>query len=92
MKDRIKIKGFTRVEGGTIQNAEFEFYEDQLASASFIVEKKEVFSKLMNRKITTRVTRMGKVWVHALFFENGNIYDLSPMGFKLREIRKEVVI
>lgn len=92
MKDRIKIKGFTRVEGGMIQKAEFELYEDEMASKVFPVEKKQVFSKIFKTSINTRVTKIGKIWVHALFFENGNVYDLKPTGFVLREITREVTL
>lgn len=93
MKDRVKAVQYTRVEGGTKQNADFEYYEDQLKDINTEdVHKREVFSKIFDRKITTRVIKIGKVWVHSLFFENGNIYDMIHGGYRLRELEKEVSI
>lgn len=93
MKDRVKAVKYTRVEGGTKQTADFEYYEDQLKEIrTQDVHKREVFSKVLERKITTRVIKIGKVWVHSLFFENGNIYDMIQGGYRLRELEKEVTI
>lgn len=36
-----KLTHFTRVEGGTIQDADFDFYEDQLIG----ITQKEIFKK-----------------------------------------------
>lgn len=92
MKDRIKAVSYTRVEGGQIQDAEFDFYEDQLKDLDVTkIEKKEVFSKIFKRKLTTRAVKMGKMWVHALFFENGKVYDMYANGWKLRELHGEVI-
>lgn len=92
MKDRVKATHYTRVEGGTIQEVDFEFYEDQLNDIKVNdVHKKEVFSKIFNKKLTTRVVKMGKVWVHALFFENGKVYDVIQGGWKLRELHGEAI-
>lgn len=90
MKDRIRVKSYTRVEGGTIQDAEFEMFEDEM-DKWHTVEKKEVFCKAIGRKITTRVVKIGKIYVHALFFENGNIYHAHTHGFKKREIMEEAI-
>jgi len=92
MKDRVKASHYTRVEGGQIQEAEFDFYEDQIKDLDVSkIEKKEVYSKIFNRKLTTRVIKIGKVWVHALFFENGKIYDVIAGGWKLRELHGEAI-
>lgn len=92
MKDRIKALQYTRVEGGMIQNADFDFYEDQLKDINVNdVHKREVYSKIFKRKITSRVIKIGKVWVHALFFENGKIYDVIAGGWKLRELHGEAI-
>lgn len=87
-----ELTHFTRVEGGTIVKADFEVKESDLHKYKDSVEIKEVFCKPLNRQIKTRVVKFGKVYVHALFFDNGNIYDCKPTGFKIREavsIKKE---
>lgn len=42
----------------------------------------------MGMKINTRVAKIGKVWAHALFFEDGKIYHADINGFRLRETKK----
>lgn len=86
---RNKLTHYTRVEGGTIQEADFEYYEDQLSEITQKdILKKEVYCKPMGMKIKTRVAKFGKVWVHALFFEDGKIYQADINGFKERDTKK----
>lgn len=90
MKDSKAIY-FTRSEGGTKVPTTFEIYEEDLSKYTD-VERKEVFSKVFKQKIVSRVVKINKIWVHALFFDNGNIYNVTPTGFKLRELEKEIVL
>lgn len=89
MKDRNKAVSYTRVEGGTIQPITFDVYEDELKDYTD-VEKKQVFSKIIKKPLQTRVIKFGKIYVKALFFEYGKIYDVGIDGFKLRELQEEV--
>lgn len=88
---RNKATHFTRSEGGTIVPIAFEVHEDELNTFTD-VEKKEVFSKFFNTKIKSRVVKIGKVYVHALFFEDGKIYNVDINGFKLRELEREIIL
>jgi len=83
---RNKAKSFTRSEGGLIVPVTFEVYEDELENYTK-VEKKEVYSKIFKSKIKSRVIKIDKIFVHALFFEDGKIYDVHPEGFTLRELK-----
>lgn len=74
---------FTRVEGGLKVPCTFELFEDELGNHTK-VEKKEVFSKLLKSKIISRVIKIDKVYVHALFFLDGKVYDAKETGFVLR--------
>lgn len=86
---RNKLKKFTRVEGGTMQEADFDYYEDQISDITQKeIYKKEVYCKPMAMKVNTRVAKIGKVWIHSLFFEDGKIYDADVNGFRLRETKK----
>ena len=82
---RNKAVSFTRVEGGTKVPVPFEIYEDELIGYSQVL-KKDVFSQMFKKPIKTRVVKIDKVFVHALFFEDGLIYDVYPEGFRLREL------
>ena len=88
---RNKATHFTRSEGGTIVPVTFEVYEDELNSYTE-VEKKEVFSKVLKTKIKSRVVKIVKIYVHALFFEDGKIYNVDINGFKLRELEREIIL
>lgn len=85
-----KAEMWTRSEGGLKVPTTFDLYEHELKNYTK-VEKKEVFSKVFNMKITSRVIKIGKVYVHALFFEDGKVYDVHHEGFKLRELEGELV-
>lgn len=88
-----KLTHFTRLEGGMIIPANFDFYEEQVETIGIKdIIKKEVFSKTFKYKIFTRVAKINKIWVHALFFEDGKVYNATPSGFKLRQIEKEIVL
>jgi hypothetical protein len=92
MKEESKLLHFTRGAGGTFVKPHFQVKEVDLEKFKDKVELKEVFSKQLNQKLKTRVVKIGKAYVHALFFDNGNIYDCKPDGFKIREavsIKKE---
>lgn len=82
---RNKAVSFTRVEGGTKVPLTFDVYEDQLPRYTEVL-KKDVFSQMFKKPIKTRVVKIEKVYVHALFFENGLIYDVYPDGFRIREL------
>jgi len=90
MNDRKKAVSYTRVEAGTIQPITFDVYEDELKNHVDVV-KKEVFCKALKQRINTRVIKFGKVYVHALFFEDGKVYDVREGGFKLRELQGEAL-
>lgn len=85
-----KAKSYTRVEAGTIQPITFDVYEDDLKNHTDVL-KKEVFCKALKKHINTRVIKFGKVYVHALFFEDGKVYDVNEKGFKLRELHGEAI-
>ena len=80
---RNKIVSFTRSQGGTIVTAEFELFEDELKNLG-TPEKKEVFSKVLNKKIFTRAIKIGKIYAHSVFCEDGKVYDVNGYGFKMR--------
>ena len=88
---RNKSKFFTRVEGGLKVPCSFDLYEDELTDYTK-VEKKEVFSKMLKMKITSRVVKIEKVYVHALFFEDGKICDVKENGFVLRPNTTEITL
>lgn len=83
MKDRVKALLFTRCEGGMLQPMMTSVYEDELDNFTNVV-KKEVFSKELGITIKSRAVKIGKVFVHSLFFENGFVYDCDVNGFKRR--------
>lgn len=91
MKNRVKAEKFTRSEGGTIVPVTFLVYEDELNNYTD-VQKREVFSKVFKMKIKSRVVKIGKEWVHALFFDNGNIYHVDINGFKLRVLENHLTL
>jgi len=82
---------FTRSEGGLKVPVNFDVYEDELSKYTEVL-KKSVFSKMFNKNIKSRVIKIDKVFVHALFFENGLTYDVYPEGFRLRELQGVAVI
>lgn len=91
MKDKMnKALKLTRSEGGLKVDTPFDIYEHELANYSN-VEKKEVFSKIFKRKITSRVIKIHKVYVHALFFEDGSVYNVTPNGF-VKRTGKEITL
>lgn len=84
MSNRNRAILFSRVEGGVFQPMTEEVYEDEVKEMTGII-KKDVHSKTLNRKLTTRVIKIGKNYVHALFFEDGNAYDCTATGFEERK-------
>lgn len=87
---RNKAIYFTRSEGGLKVPCTFNVYEDELHKYTD-VEKKEVFSKTFNQKIISRVVNIGKVYVHALFFED-KTYDVKENGFKVRMLNGDMIL
>lgn len=88
---RNKATEFTRVEGGLRVPCSFDLYEDELGNYTK-VEKKEVFSKTFKMKIVSRVVKIDKAYVHALFFEDGKVYDAKETGFILRPNTQPIVL
>lgn len=84
--DKIRNKAllFSRVEGGTITVFPFDVYEDELHNYTKVITK-EVFCKMIGKKLKTRVIQFDKIFVKALFFENGFAYDVTPEGFVKRK-------
>jgi len=87
-----KARQFTRSEGGLKVPVDFEITEHEILTTEYKVEKKEVYSKIFKSKITSRVVKISKHWVHALFFEDGKVYDVRPEGFKIRELQEVVIV
>lgn len=83
MKDRVKALLFTRCEGGRLQPMMTSVFEDELDNFTDVV-KKQVYNKAFLKTLNTRVVKIGKVFVHSLFFENGFVYDCDINGFKRR--------
>lgn len=86
-----KATFFTRSEGGLKVPCSFDVFEHELSTYTKI-EKKEVFSKTFKMKIISRVVKIGKVYVHALFFEDGRVYDVRETGFVLRENAQPITL
>jgi|SRR6185312_4977117 len=87
---RNKALLFSRTEGGSLQKLDLDIYEDQLSEYDGKAEKKEVFSKAIGIKINTRVIKFEKIYIHALFFEDGRVYDCNEIGFRERKDYNEV--
>lgn len=81
---RNKALLYTRVESGNKQVLPIDIYEDELDNYKDVI-KKEVFCKAFQRKLNTRVIKFGKLYIKALFFEDGKAYDVDVNGFKQRE-------
>lgn len=75
---------FTRVEAGNMQVFPLELYEHELHTFTDVI-KKEVFCKVIGKKLNTRVVKIGKLYVKALFFKDGTVYDVDLNGFAKRE-------
>lgn len=84
MSDKNKAILFTRSEGGLKVPCTFDVFKDELDNYTK-VEKKEVYSKTFKMKIISRVVKIGKAYVHALFFQDGEVYDVRETGFVLRK-------
>lgn len=88
-----RVLKFTRSEGGNKIDMPFELYEHDINKYdSSLVEKREVFSKVFNRKITSRVIKIKNLYIHAVFLEDGKVYDVHPSGFILRKLESEAVL